>query len=168
MSGTATDRPGDDAPYDAILVPTDGSDLALRALDEALALAVLTGATIHVVYVVDDASVAELAVDSNVDEVSFDADVGRLFERFEAAGERAIAEVREAAGERGVELVAEVRRGIPDEAILAYADENGVDLIVMGTHGRRGVRRYLLGSTTERVLRQSPVPVLAVRDADEA
>ena len=168
MSGTATDRPGGDAPYDAILVPTDGSDLALRALDEALALAGLTGATIHVVYVVDDASVAELAVDSNVDEVSFDADVGRLFERFEAAGERAIAEVREAADERGVEVVAEVRRGIPDEAILEYADENGVDLIVMGTHGRRGVRRYLLGSTTERVLRQSPVPVLAVRDADGA
>ncbi len=156
------------AAYADILVPTDGSDLALRALEEALSLAALTGATIHVVYVVDDASVAELATDAGFDEVSFDADVGRLFERFEAAGERAIADVRAAAGERGVELVTEVRRGIPDEAILAYADERGVDLIVMGTHGRRGVRRYLLGSTTERVLRRSPVPVLAVRDTDAA
>ena len=166
MSGAGTDGTAGNVPYEDILVPTDGSGLAVRALDEALSLAGLTGATVHVVYVVDDAAVAELATASCVDEVSFDADVGRLFERFEAVGERAIADVREAAGERGAELVTEVRRGIPDESILEYADENGVDLIVMGTHGRRGVRRYLLGSTTEQVLRQSPVPVLAVRDVD--
>lgn len=158
------DRTVTDASYTSILVPTDGSDLALRALKEAFTLADLTGATIHVLYVVDDTKVAELATDSGFDDVSFDTDVDRLFDRFEAIGEHAIEDLRNAADEHGVELTTAIRTGIPDEAILSYVEENGIDLLVMGTHGRRGARRYLLGSTTERVLRRAPVPVLSVRE----
>jgi len=153
-----------DATYTRILVPTDGSDLALRALGEAFTLAELSGATIHVLYVVDDTKVAELAMDSGVEDVSFDADVDQIFERFEAIGEHAIEDLRDAADERGLELTTAIRIGIPDETILSYVEENGIDLLVMGTHGRRGVQRYLLGSTTERVLRRAPVPVLTVRE----
>ncbi|MFB6150416.1 MAG: universal stress protein [Haloarculaceae archaeon] len=153
-----------DAAYSEILVPTDGSDLALRALDEALRVGGTGDATIHVLYVVDDATVAEVTRSSGVDDVSVGPDVNRTFDRYEAAGERAIEEVRDAAAERGVDVAAGVRRGFPAEEILAYARENDVDVIVMGTHGRRGIERYLLGSTTERVLRRAPVPVVAVRD----
>lgn len=148
--------------YRNILVPTDGSDLALRALDEALTLAELSGATVHVLYVVDEAKVAELAAGTGIDDVSLDGDVDHLFERFEAIGEHAIADLRDSVGDRG--LTTAIRIGLPDEEILAYVDENDIDLLVMGTHGRRGLQRYILGSTTERVLRRAPVPVLAVRD----
>lgn len=153
-----------DAAYTSIVVPTDGSRLALRALKEAFGLANLTGATIHVLYVVDDTKIAGLATDSGLDDVSLDADFDRLFDRFEAIGEHAIEDLRTAADERDVELATAIRTGIPNEEILSYVEENGIDLLVMGTHGRRGVQRYLLGSTTERVLRRAPVPVLTVRE----
>lgn len=149
--------------YANILVPTDGSDLALRALDEALTIAGFTNATIHVLYVVDDTTIAELATNAGLDDVSFDSDVDDLFERFEAVGEHAIADVRDAAADHDVAVRTAIRSGIPRDEILGYADENDIDLIVMGTHGRRGVERYVLGSTTERVLRRASVPVLSVR-----
>lgn len=154
-----------DSAYSNVLVPTDGSELAQRALEEALTIASLTDATIHVLFVVDDAKVAELASDAGTDTVTFDADVGSLFERFEALGEHALDELRDAAADRGVAVTARIRKGHPRDEILAYVDENDIDLVVMGTHGRRGLQRYVLGSTTEAVLRRASVPVLAVRGA---
>lgn len=154
--------------YRNILIPTDGSDLALEALSEALTLAELSDATIHVLYVVDDAKVAELVTGIGIDDVSIDGDVDGLFERFEAIGEHALDDLREATADRGLTLTTAIRRGLPEEEILAYVDENEIDLLVMGTHGRRGIERYILGSTTERVLRKSPVPVLAVRGESES
>ncbi|MFB6073867.1 MAG: universal stress protein [Haloarculaceae archaeon] len=152
-----------DATYSNVLVPTDGSDLAERALEEALRIAGLTDATIHVLFVVDDAKIAELASECGTDTVTFDADVDSLFERFVATGTHALEDLRDAAAEHGVAVTAGIRKGLPRDEILAYAEENGNDLIVMGTHGRRGLERYVLGSTTESVLRRSPVPVLVVR-----
>ncbi|WP_135662273.1 universal stress protein [Halorhabdus rudnickae] len=150
--------------YQKILVPTDGSDLALQALHEALTLAELSEATVHVLYVVDDAKVAELASGTGIDDVSIDGDIDGHFDRYEAIGEHALDDLRETAADRGISLRTAIRKGLPEEEILAYVDETDIDLLVMGTHGRRGIERYILGSTTERVLRKSPVPVLAVRD----
>jgi len=149
--------------YQNILVPTDGSDLALEALSEALTLAELSDARVHVLYVVDDAKVAELASGSSIDDVSIEDNIDGLFEQFEVVGEHALEDLREVAVEHGLTLTTVLRRGLPEEEILEYVDENEIDLLVMGTHGRRGIERYILGSTTERVLRQSSVPVLAVR-----
>ncbi|MFC6766820.1 universal stress protein [Natrinema soli] len=171
MIDTHTDDDGvsgmNNSAYSRILVPTDGSELARRALEEARTIAGLTDATIHVMYVVDDAAIAEPATDASLNEVSLDADVHRLFDRFEAVGEHAIGDIRATAAERGVDIVTAVRRGNPDEEILTYVDEQDIDLIVMGTHGRRGVQRYLLGSTTERVLRRATTPVLAVHEQND-
>ncbi|MFB6141085.1 MAG: universal stress protein [Halosimplex sp.] len=153
--------------YSDVLVPTDGSGLAVRALDEALTVAALADANVHVLYVVDDAAIAELATDTGVDDVSFDADVDELFDRFEAAGEHAIDDLRARARDRGVEVTAAIRQGLPRDEILAYVDEHDIDLIVMGTHGRSGIQRYVLGSTTEQVLRRAPVPVLSVRSDED-
>ncbi|WP_227380071.1 universal stress protein [Haladaptatus halobius] len=62
----------------------------------------------------------------------------------------------------GIDTKTAVRRGIPQDAILVYADEHNIDIIVMGTHGRTGVKRALMGSVTETVVRHADIPVLTV------
>ncbi|WP_435102736.1 universal stress protein [Halarchaeum sp. P4] len=145
--------------YDHILVPTDGSDASIEALDEAFALAKQFDATVHALYVVDDAAL----VSTGLDDLSFDRHIDEFFEDLEEFGERATSRIREAAEEEDVNVVTAVVDGVPEHEIVDYADEHGVDLIVMATHGRRGVQRALLGSTTERVVRRANVPVLTVR-----
>lgn len=141
--------------YDRILIPTDGSECADAAATEAIELAATFDATLHVVYVVDAA-----ALPSTID-------AGYVSEALEDAGEEAIERVRERAAAAGVEDVAsEVVYGAPHRSIVQYADEADVDLIVMGTHGRSGIERYLLGSVTEKVVRTAGVPVLTIQPED--
>jgi len=144
-------------PFEDLLVPTDGSDCASAAADLAIALAAASDATLHVVNVVD------LGV------VWGDIDTGTVLDSLEAAGERALDDVIDRAEAADVSTVeASVVSGTPYRAIVAAAEENGADCIVMGTHGRTGLDRYLLGSVTERVIRLSDVPVFATKDFDAA
>lgn len=138
--------------YDAILVPTDGSDAAEAAVDQAIGQAAAFEATLHALFVVELAAVSPM-------QITLDDVVSRL----EAEGEATTARIAEAAEAAGVEAVTDVRHGVADEEILDYAETHDVGLIVMGTHGRRGLDRQLLGSVTERVVRNSPIPVLTVR-----
>ncbi|MFB6102427.1 MAG: universal stress protein [Haloplanus sp.] len=143
--------------YDAILVPTDGSEGVDRTLDHALEMARNHDATIHALYVIDRRF--ELAADEDREDL-----IDRLTER----GEAAVANVAETAGEAGVDAVTDVREGIPYKAILAYADEAGIDVITMGTHGRTGRDRLAhLGSVTERVVENATVPVFVVNIGDD-
>ena len=142
--------------YDRILLPTDGSDAGNRAVDQALGLAAETGATVHLLFVLEDIPYAP--------EMMHDTVEAQLRE----IGEAALEEIRGRADEAGVEVVEALREGAPHTAILEYAAEEGADVIVMGTHGRSGLDRYLLGSVTERVVRTADVPVLTVRMNDEA
>ena len=83
--------------------------------------------------------------------------------RLEEAGYDSVEAILERATEEDVDsTVGAVRRGDPAEAILDYTEEHDVDLVVMSTHGRTGIRRFLLGSVTEQVLRSAGVPVLTV------
>lgn len=138
---------------DRILLPTDGSTCAEWARTEAQFLANQHGATLHVLHV--DVRDTEL---SDVIEVR-DADVLADLHRIDAAWEEedaiAVPEPQ----------VVQHTLAHPSAAggILSYAVEHDVDLVVMGTHGRRGLQRVLLGSVAERVIRQSHSPVLAVR-----
>ena len=143
--------------YDRILLPTDGSEVAEAAAAHAVALAAATGATLHVLSVVDAEAIGI------VTPVALDVDEVRTSLR--RAAEEATAAVAEAAESAGVDVVEAVEVGVPDEEIRDYAAANDVDLVVMGTHGRGGVDRFLLGSVTERVVRGSAVPVLAVPPA---
>ncbi|WP_424000975.1 universal stress protein [Haloarcula salina] len=146
-----------DLPFEDVLVPTDGSECASAAADLAIALAAASDATLHVVNVVD------LGV------LWGDVDTGTVLEALEAAGQRALDSVIERAEAADVSTVeASVINGTPYRAIDAYAEENDADCIVMGTHGRTGLDRYLLGSVTERVIRLSDAPVLATKDFDAA
>lgn len=146
--------------YETILIPTDGSKAARQAFDEALELAKTYGATVHGLYVVDTNVISWSAAD---DGTGIGGDITNITELLKEEGERATDQIREAAREYGVDVVTAVEDGIPYRTILEYVDEHDIDLIVMGTHGHRGLDRYLLGSTTDRVIRHATVPVLAVR-----
>lgn len=141
--------------YETILVPTDGSAGAWAALDEAVGLAAQFDATIHSLYIVDT-TVAYA-----------DMDGSNLVNALETAGERTTEEAVERAESAGVEAVAAVEPGTPHRTILDYVGDNDVDMVVMGTHGRTGLERYLLGSVTEKVVRTADVPVLTVRAPPE-
>jgi nucleotide-binding universal stress UspA family protein len=141
--------------YDGILLPTDGSDGAAAALDEALDLAETCDAPVNVLYVVDTTYLGSGAADA--------ADVESLRE----SGQQVVDGALEAASERGIEATGAIRDGDPYREILDYAGTADVGVIVMGTHGRRGLDRFLLGSVTEKVVRTADMPVLTVRANDD-
>jgi nucleotide-binding universal stress UspA family protein len=136
--------------YDRILVPTDGSEAADAARDGAIAVAAATDATLHVLYVADTNQPSLARIEGEVRDVL----EGEGADVVEAAADRA--------RRQGVEVVDDVIQGGPSRTILDYVDDRGIDLVVMGTRGQRDLERIVLGSVTGRVLRRSPVPVLAV------
>jgi nucleotide-binding universal stress UspA family protein len=137
--------------YQTILVPTDGSTGTAHVVMQALDLAEQYGGTVHALNVVDS-EVSSLLTEGDGDD-----------ERLREEARNAVRTVERMAESHGVDVVSEVRTGDPAETILGYADEIGADVVVVGTHGRSGVRRYLLGSVTERIVRHAPCPVLTVR-----
>ena len=146
--------------YERILVPTDGSETAERAAREAIEIAEVHGATVHAVHVADTNAVMWATSD---DEVSIDPEP--LLDGLREQGREHTDAVAALGEERGVEVVTAVREGSPARGIVAYAEDNDVDLIVMGTRGRQGLDR-VFGSTAERVVRRAPVPVLTLRDGE--
>lgn len=148
--------------YQRILVPVDGSDTSLQGLDEAIKLAGLTGGALRLLYVVD-----ELMFVSNIQEYStYSADLARLLKDAGVAILRTSAERAKAAGVAVDTLLIESVGGRVADVIVEQANQCQADLIVLGTHGRRGLRRAALGSDAEQVVRVAPVPVLLVRGRD--
>jgi len=143
--------------YEDILVPTDGSPAADSAIEHAVNVAERYDATIHALYVVDDSAYATL-----------DAGSETVVEALESEGEEAVGRIATAARNAGIDAVTTVTTGVAYRTILDHVANDGIDLVAMGTHGRRGLDRYLLGSVTERVVRTSDVPVLAVRQPEDS
>jgi nucleotide-binding universal stress UspA family protein len=147
--------------YSRILVPLDGSPTASRGLAQALRLAQALGSSLQLLHVVDVRRLpAETTEQSTPD---------RLVAAWRLAGERLLAAAAEEAREHGVAVDATVRADPTQRVSDLIVDEArrvGAGLIVMGTHGRRGLLRLALGSDAEAVLRDSPVPVLLVRAAE--
>jgi nucleotide-binding universal stress UspA family protein len=144
--------------YQRILVPVDGSPTSKRGLGEAIDLAKLNGARLRLIHVLD------LFVFAMGAEGAY---VGDAFTQLRQAGEEILAAARaqvEAAGV-GVETVLrETTAGRVSDLIVEEAAQWQAELIVMGTHGRRGVSRLALGSDAEAVARTAPVPLLLVRN----
>ncbi|MFT4890431.1 MAG: nucleotide-binding universal stress UspA family protein [Halobacteriales archaeon] len=138
--------------YESILIPTDGSSGMSSVAEQALTLAEQFGASVHVLYVVDDRAYASVPDEAR----------HKVRETLEEDGQTATKTIAEHAVDRRLSVTREIRWGNPPGAILAYADENEVDLIVMGTHGRTGYERYLLGSVAEKVVRMAERPVMTV------
>lgn len=142
--------------YDRILFPYDGSDGADRVFEFVLDVAAAQEATVHVLNVAD----------TNVESLTVTQE--GLIDVLEREGNRLVDEAAKRGRDRGVDVVEEVVQGDPYSTIVEYANRHEVDVVVMPTHGRRGLDRLLLGSVTERVVRRSDVPVLTVRPDVEA
>jgi nucleotide-binding universal stress UspA family protein len=140
--------------YSTILLPTDGSDGIPTIAEHAGSLARQYDATVHVLSVVDTRNRFEGPT------MGLGTDAWEDAERDRA--ERAVDDAVDALPE-SVAVERHVESGVPHTEILEYADTAGIDLMVMGTHGRTGIDHYLIGSIAERVVRQSPVPVMTVR-----
>ncbi|GAB7017492.1 universal stress protein [Halostagnicola bangensis] len=142
--------------YDDILVPTDASDTVPETLSHAVSIAVDNDATVHGLYVVDSRITTAAADETKAD----------LEESLESEGMRAVDAVEATARERDLDAVGSVRRGTPSKAILEYANEQGIDLIVIGTRGKSPREKVTsLGSVSERVVDNASTPVLVVRNA---
>jgi len=139
--------------YDKILVPTDGSEGSEVALDHATRLARQYDSEIHLIYVADVRT-------QNTGDV-----MANFMGELEKIGEEAVMSMREELDEID-DVITKVVKGIPHLEIIDYSDEEEIDLIVMGTHGRTGLDRILLGSVTEKVVRTSEVPVMTVGRED--
>ncbi len=140
----------------SILFPTDFSEGSSVALEYAIDLAKRYNAKLYIIHVIYD---VVKAAGWYVPHVSVD----EMYKDFEKGAKKEIERfgLEEMRGLKGVER--NVIKGIPHEAIVKFAKENKVDMIVMGTHGRKGVGRILFGSTAAQVVRFAPCPVLTVR-----
>jgi nucleotide-binding universal stress UspA family protein len=151
--------------YSQILVPLDGSENSEGALPHAQELAQAAGATLHLIQVVSRSEELDMVRGGGYDFLAaeYSQDLAREYiaARINRAGEY----LKEAAmrlESGGVKVETVVREGAAAENIVQYAQENGIDLIIMGTRGQGGIQRFLLGSTTDRVLRTGHLPVLVV------
>ena len=148
-----------DTDLESLLVPFDGSESGLAAVDHALDLAASTDGGVSFLNVVNHATIA-----------GAETSAGTVIDALEEAGARIVETAAQRARDRGVQVDdTTVRIGSPFRTIVEYADRNDVDGIVMGTHGRSGIDRFLLGSVTERVIRQTDVPVISMKapEADD-
>lgn len=144
--------------YDRVLHPTDGSDGAEYATEHAIAIAERFEVPIHVLFAVDTSNIQ--ATDAYATS-TYEATV----EALEAEGQNRIEQVRARADAAGVAVTDDVLTGAPANTITDTAEPG--DAIVMGTHGRSGLDRYLIGSTTEKVVRTADVPVVTVPLSEE-
>jgi nucleotide-binding universal stress UspA family protein len=142
--------------YQRILVPVDGSPTSNAGLDEAIRLAELMGARIGLVHVVD----------GNLFGIGFETCVGDVAGMLSEAGAEILAKAKARVESRAVPVDTFTADTFGERVCDVVADQANAwkaDLIVIGTHGRRGARRLLLGSDAEQIVRSSPVPVLLVR-----
>jgi len=139
--------PTDEPAYRNILVPTDDSDASLLALDHAIVLARAFDGQIHA-----------LSVDEGAGSVHRD----KMRTDSEEVAEEAIEKVAERAEARNVPVTVAVRSGSAEQVITRYAMDSEVDIIVMGTEGRSGLKGVIFGSVAKDIVSEAPVPVLTV------
>ncbi|MEZ5334779.1 MAG: universal stress protein [Methanolobus sp.] len=144
--------------YKNIFIATDGSRQNRKAVEHSVELAKLSGAKLYAGYVVDTAAFASIPMDAGWE---------MMYELLEKEADAATDSVENLAKAAGVSVETVVLEGNPSHEIIEFADNNNVDLIVLGTLGKTGFDRFLLGSVAEKVTRNSKVPVLVVRGESE-
>lgn len=138
--------------YTDILIATDGTTGSTGAIEHAIELARRQEATLHALYVVDTKLGRSTPVQNAL----------------EQEGEQAVSAVTTAAESAGVSTVERIVTGVPHEEILSAIKAFDIDLLALGTHGRSGLDRLVLGSVAERLIRTAEIPVLTVRSGDGA
>ena len=137
--------------FERVLVPTDGSDGARAAAEHAVELAAASDAALDVVSVLD------------ANAVGYELASTTIRDALEERGRRSVQQVLELAADTDLQVETAVLQGTVARSIVEYADEHDADCIVIGTHGRTGAERVLLGSVAERVVRLASVPVIGVK-----
>ena len=144
--------------FQHVLLPADGSDNARRAIDKALGLARAFQSRVTAIYVIDPYVLSGVGADFAYGQAEY-------LSAAAAEARAALQQATDAFAAAGVPLeTAVVEAHSVAKAILARAAEVGADLIVMGSHGKRGLERLVLGSVTSQVLAHAHLPVLVVRD----
>jgi nucleotide-binding universal stress UspA family protein len=141
--------------YKNIVITTDGSENTQRAISYGIEIAKLSGAVVHALYVVN--------TPSTISE-SWTAGKKTVEEIMKIEGEKALSKVKEIGRSSGVEVKEVLLDGHPSDEIIKFAKNNNMDLIVMGTLGKTGLEKFLIGSVAEKVVRGSKVPVMVVRN----
>lgn len=139
--------------YRNIVIATDGSENTLRAISQGIEIAKLSGAIVHALYVVDTPS----TISEN-----WTAGKKTVYEIMRKDGEKAVSKIKELGEASGVKVKEVVLDGYPGKEIIDFAENNDIDLIVMGTLGKTGLEKFLVGSIAEKVVRNSRVPVMVV------
>jgi nucleotide-binding universal stress UspA family protein len=137
-----------------ILIPTDGSDYSLRAAEYGISIAKMMKAEIMVVYVMDTVVLDQIAKASEREAVE---------KELNQDGQQYINYILNLAKKENVKAASLLAKGRPVEQIVNLAKGLGMNLIVMGTYGRRGAERILIGNVAERVIEYAPCPVLVVK-----
>jgi nucleotide-binding universal stress UspA family protein len=148
--------------YQRILVPFDGSPTSNRGLDEAVKLARLAGSRLRLLYIVD-----ALLFSTGFEACA--AYTGEMMSLMEGAGAQILRSGKDRVDKAGVQVDTVLVEGVGSRLSDVVVDQInlwGAELVVIGTHGRRGVGRLLLGSDAEQIVRSSPVPVLLVRASE--
>ncbi len=140
--------------YKKILIATDGSDYTKNSIDYGIDLAKSVEAKLHVIYVIDTAAFASIPMDAAWES---------MYSLLKQEGDDATKYVADKAEAEGLEVLTNTVEGHPAEEIIKYAEMNSINLIVLGTLGKSGLDRFLLGSVAEKVVRTSKIPVLVVR-----
>ncbi len=135
-----------------IVIATDGSENNLKAISYGIKLAKLSRATVYALHVIDTYSLSQ----------SWTAGKETMYEVLKKDGQKATVKVKEYGEASGVEVKEVLLEGHPSNEIIDFAEKNDIDLIVMGTLGKTGLDRFLMGSVAENVIRHSKVPVLVV------
>ena len=143
-------------PRRQILIATDGSETANEAADFGIEMIGCTGAKVYALYVIDTTPYRSIPLDQIWSKETLD--------EFEKAGYEATSYVEKIGKAAGVEVESRVLRGHPAEKIVSFAEDNNIDMIIVGSLGKSGYERVLLGSVSEKVVRHARVPVLVVRE----
>ncbi len=144
--------------YEKILVPTDGSEVSMEASRHALEIAKAMGSRVYAIYVIDVVPFVGLPTEGLWESMK---------EILEEEGKEALKKVEECAKSMDIDLKSEILDGNPAKEILEYAERKKVDLIVMGTTGKTGIDKLLLGSVAEKVSKGAHCPVLLVKKTEK-
>jgi nucleotide-binding universal stress UspA family protein len=142
-----------------VLIATDGSETAKKAADFGVQIAGLSGAKVYAVYVIDTTLYYSIPLDEVWSK--------EVYEQLETMGNEITSDVEIAAKAAGLEAESLVLKGDPAERIIKFAEEQSVDMIVVGSHGIGEFERLVIGSVSEKVVRHAKVPVLVVREQGE-
>lgn len=152
--------------FEKIMIATDGSDCSRLAVDKGIELARLSGGTVYAVYVV---STAYLSTDGDYfSPMGMNPYWESIHEALKTQGQQAVNSVKGLGEMKGINVESVLLEGNPSDELIRYAEEEKMDIVIMGTLGKTGLDRLLLGSVAGNLVRHSKVPVMVVREKCES